>query len=72
MESGISLNCLMVVRGSIVNGPLRPNVTQMAILNYIRLNLLPKGFTQKGSVDYNETFSPISKRKKKKTLLQLT
>ena len=37
MEFGISSNYLKVV-----NGSLRPNVTQMAILNNIRLDSLPR------------------------------
>ena len=33
MEFGILLNCLKVVREFVVSESLRPNVTQMAILN---------------------------------------
>ena len=42
MEFRISSNCLKVIRGSVVNGSLKPNTTQMAILNDIRLDSLPR------------------------------
>ena len=47
MEFGISLNCLMVVRGSVVNGPLRPNVSNGNIERY-KAKLVTKGFYSKG------------------------
>ena len=37
-------------------------MTQRAISNDIKPDLWPKGFLKKEGIDYNETFSPISKK----------
>ena len=39
---GISFNCLKVLNESGVNGSIRQSTTQMAILNSINLDLLPR------------------------------
>ena len=58
----ISFNCLKVLNESGVNGSIRQNVTQMEILNGIKLDLLPR-VTLKRVVSFIKRHFHMSRRK---------
>ena len=64
------MNCLKDIKQLVVNGFLRPNATQKAISNDIKPDLWPK-VSQKGGIDYKETFSPVSKKDSLRIIMAL-
>ena len=59
---GISFNCLKVLNEPGVNGYIRQNETQMAILNGIKLDLLPR-VTLKRAISIINRHFHLSQRK---------
>lgn len=62
IKFAISLNCLNDVKSVVVNGSLRPSLTQMAILRDIKPNLLAKTLLRKMILIIKETFSSVSRK----------
>ena len=60
--SGISSNCQKVQNKLDVNGFLRLNMTQMAILNDIKLDLLPRVILRKTTLIIKRHFHPLQRK----------
>ena len=65
------MNYPKVVKRSSVNGSLRTNVTLMAILYYVRPNLLLRVLLKKNGINYKKAFSPLSKKDSLRIIITL-